>query len=144
MNGGLPDPGLRNAAPSEGSRLTQLPQRAPRKRRRPALSCVQCRRRKVKCDRQLPCTQCSQYNNTTCVYDDPEVAAHGKPSTTATPTLYGTSSIHPPNELSGPPHPEEPFSLNRPSEFRNSLATCKCSVGSGFDSRVPPVSAACL
>ncbi|KAN0098861.1 Fungal specific transcription factor domain containing protein [Hyaloscypha variabilis] len=112
MNGGLPDPGLRDAAPSEGPRLTQLPQRAPRKRRRPALSCVQCRRRKVKCDRQLPCTQCSQYNNTTCVYDDPEVAAHGKTSTTTTPTLYGTSSIHPPNEPPGLPHPEEPFSFN--------------------------------
>ena len=30
----------------------------PRKRRRPALSCIQCRRRKVKCDRNEPCNQC--------------------------------------------------------------------------------------
>ncbi|GLA08392.1 hypothetical protein AnigIFM60653_009923 [Aspergillus niger] len=30
----------------------------PRKRRRPALSCIECRRRKVKCDRHNPCGQC--------------------------------------------------------------------------------------
>ncbi|KAF2268926.1 hypothetical protein CC78DRAFT_454231 [Lojkania enalia] len=30
----------------------------PRKRRRPALSCIECRRRKVKCDRTDPCTHC--------------------------------------------------------------------------------------
>lgn len=29
-----------------------------RKRRRPALSCVECRRRKVKCDRNHPCRHC--------------------------------------------------------------------------------------
>ncbi|KAJ5681981.1 uncharacterized protein N7477_001921 [Penicillium maclennaniae] len=30
----------------------------PRKRRRPALSCEQCRRRKVRCDREMPCGPC--------------------------------------------------------------------------------------
>ena len=30
----------------------------PRRRRRPALSCFECRRRKIKCDRQDPCTHC--------------------------------------------------------------------------------------
>lgn len=34
------------------------PQEPPRKRRRPALSCVACRIRKVKCDRQQPCGRC--------------------------------------------------------------------------------------
>lgn len=29
-----------------------------RRRRRPALSCIECRRRKVKCDRQHPCAHC--------------------------------------------------------------------------------------
>jgi hypothetical protein len=29
-----------------------------RKRRRPAVACTECRRRKVKCDRSLPCTSC--------------------------------------------------------------------------------------
>jgi Fungal Zn(2)-Cys(6) binuclear cluster domain len=79
MNGHsiLPDPG---AAASSGPRgLVEVPGRTARKRHRPALSCVQCRRRKVKCDRKLPCSQCSQYNNAACAYDDPEVvAARGK------------------------------------------------------------------
>ncbi|KEY73420.1 hypothetical protein S7711_06839 [Stachybotrys chartarum IBT 7711] len=30
----------------------------PRRRRRPALSCIECRRRKVKCDRNNPCAHC--------------------------------------------------------------------------------------
>ncbi|EYE92276.1 uncharacterized protein EURHEDRAFT_380360 [Aspergillus ruber CBS 135680] len=32
----------------------------PRKRRRPALSCVQCRQRKVRCDRAFPCGPCTR------------------------------------------------------------------------------------
>lgn len=32
----------------------------PRKRRRPALSCVQCRQRKVRCDRVYPCGPCTR------------------------------------------------------------------------------------
>ncbi|KAE9382255.1 hypothetical protein N431DRAFT_360951 [Stipitochalara longipes BDJ] len=40
----------------------------PRKRRRPALSCEQCRRRKIKCDRTYPCGQCLQSKTSTCSY----------------------------------------------------------------------------
>lgn len=36
------------------------PQSIPRKRRRPALSCEQCRRRKVRCDREMPCGPCTK------------------------------------------------------------------------------------
>src|SRR4051812_43948234 len=32
----------------------------PRKRRRPAVSCTQCRRRKIKCDRSIPCNNCTK------------------------------------------------------------------------------------
>lgn len=35
-------------------------QQNPRKRRRPALSCEQCRRRKVRCDREMPCGPCTR------------------------------------------------------------------------------------
>ncbi|KAG0650849.1 Transcription factor [Hyphodiscus hymeniophilus] len=42
----------------------------PRKRRRPALSCVECRRRKIKCDRNDPCTQCTQSKSASCTYKD--------------------------------------------------------------------------
>lgn len=41
-----------------------------RKRRRPALSCIECRRRKIKCDRNLPCNHCKQTKNSNCVYKD--------------------------------------------------------------------------
>ena len=41
----------------------------PRKRRRPAKSCEQCRERKVRCDLQLPCRACRHARETlTCTY----------------------------------------------------------------------------
>lgn len=40
-----------------------------RKRRRPALSCEQCRRRKVRCDREMPCGPCKKvYGSMDCSY----------------------------------------------------------------------------
>ncbi len=42
----------------------------PRRRRRPAHSCVECRRRKVKCDRNQPCNNCSgRRRHATCIYN---------------------------------------------------------------------------
>ncbi|KAH7135669.1 hypothetical protein B0J11DRAFT_166337 [Dendryphion nanum] len=38
------------------------------KRRRPALSCVECRKRKVKCDRAKPCGPCTRTKSPTCTY----------------------------------------------------------------------------
>ncbi|KAF2635706.1 hypothetical protein P280DRAFT_436629 [Massarina eburnea CBS 473.64] len=40
----------------------------PVRRRRPALSCVECRRRKVKCDRDKPCGPCRRTESPTCTY----------------------------------------------------------------------------
>lgn len=34
------------------------PMERPRRRRRPAFSCLECRRRKIKCDRKDPCSHC--------------------------------------------------------------------------------------
>jgi hypothetical protein len=42
----------------------------PRKRHRPALSCVECRRRKIKCDRRMPCSHCMQLKSTICTYPE--------------------------------------------------------------------------
>lgn len=39
-----------------------------KKRRRPAVSCTECRRRKVKCDRNSPCSQCTVHELTSCTY----------------------------------------------------------------------------
>lgn len=47
-----------------------------RRRRRPAISCVECRRRKIRCSRGNPCAHCVSVN-VQCVYkvydDDPEI-----------------------------------------------------------------------
>jgi hypothetical protein len=39
----------------------------PKRRRRPALSCLACRRRKIKCDRASPCARCIS-TSTQCTY----------------------------------------------------------------------------
>ncbi|KAH6698135.1 hypothetical protein BKA61DRAFT_246673 [Leptodontidium sp. MPI-SDFR-AT-0119] len=49
----------------------------PRKRRRPALSCEQCRRRKIKCDRIYPCGQCLQSKTASCTYSPDSVPGVG-------------------------------------------------------------------
>jgi hypothetical protein len=40
----------------------------PRKKRRPALACNQCRSRKIKCDRNSPCQPCLKANINDCQY----------------------------------------------------------------------------
>ncbi|KAI6291425.1 hypothetical protein MCOR34_010178 [Pyricularia oryzae] len=45
-------------------------QPAPRRRRRPAVSCTLCRQRKVRCSRGTPCTNCVRSRTGTCVYDN--------------------------------------------------------------------------
>lgn len=39
-----------------------------RRRRRPALACERCRQRKIKCDRNSPCTQCIRTRVEPCIY----------------------------------------------------------------------------
>jgi hypothetical protein len=53
----------------------------PRKRRRPALSCIECRRRKIKCDRNMPCNHCMQSKNSVCSYKDSYTPSHSAPKT---------------------------------------------------------------
>ncbi|PHH80031.1 hypothetical protein CDD82_2015 [Ophiocordyceps australis] len=49
--------------------LTQAhAQAAEKKRRRPALACEQCRRRKIRCDRDSPCGQCVKAQIQSCTY----------------------------------------------------------------------------
>lgn len=62
-----------------------------RKRRRPAVSCVECRRRKIKCDRKIPCTQCLQSRRASCAYKN------GYPRTTSSNTAKASSTASPPH-----------------------------------------------
>lgn len=57
----------------------------PYRRRRPALSCIECRRRKVKCDRKDPCTPCIAVK-THCSYK-----TYGKDSTVRQNQQYVSS-----------------------------------------------------
>jgi hypothetical protein len=42
--------------------------RRAHRQRRPVLSCLECRRRKIKCSRTEPCAQCVSSNHSQCVY----------------------------------------------------------------------------
>ncbi|PYI34399.1 hypothetical protein BP00DRAFT_493133 [Aspergillus indologenus CBS 114.80] len=58
-----------------------------RRRRRPAVSCSLCRRRKIKCDRQLPCSHCTRSGNeATCEYDNTELSRPPQSAFGVTPT----------------------------------------------------------
>ncbi|KAJ7142825.1 hypothetical protein C8R44DRAFT_195156 [Mycena epipterygia] len=48
------DPEVRDAEP-EGD-----PEEPPKKRRRQALTCAECKRRKIRCDRRQPCAPCTK------------------------------------------------------------------------------------
>ncbi|VBB83657.1 Putative Protein similar to C1F7.11c of Schizosaccharomyces pombe [Podospora comata] len=63
-----PDAGLNNdTAAAEDNAPARPP---PRKRRRIVISCTECHRRKQKCDRQLPCTNCiSRNKHSACHYE---------------------------------------------------------------------------
>ncbi|KAF6821166.1 C6 zinc finger domain-containing protein [Colletotrichum musicola] len=57
-----------------------LPASAQKKRRRPALACEQCRRRKVRCDRNLPCGTCVRSKNALCTYTTQVTPPPAQPS----------------------------------------------------------------
>lgn len=66
-----------------------------KKRRRPALACEQCRRRKVRCDRNIPCSHCIKSNITDCSYVPTHIpASKNKKSIANTDSGGETSSPH--------------------------------------------------
>ncbi|KAL7907291.1 hypothetical protein GGI35DRAFT_470543 [Trichoderma velutinum] len=65
----------------------------PRKRRRPAVACVECRRRKVKCDRAKPCGPCYQ-SALTCFYRPASFSQSGPAPTPAPPAASAQQSLH--------------------------------------------------
>ncbi|KAI0484530.1 hypothetical protein GGR56DRAFT_614237 [Xylariaceae sp. FL0804] len=55
---------------TEGDPGREAPRPPPRKRRRIVISCIECHRRKQKCDRLLPCTNCQSRNKeSACRYE---------------------------------------------------------------------------
>ncbi|KAI1328051.1 hypothetical protein F5Y16DRAFT_369940 [Xylariaceae sp. FL0255] len=79
----------------ERSSLEASAKPAPRKRRRIVISCTECHRRKQKCDRKEPCTNCiSRNKESACHYETsaPSAKASRKSTTTTTATISSSSS----------------------------------------------------
>ncbi|KAI5460408.1 putative C6 transcription factor [Mariannaea sp. PMI_226] len=55
-----------------------------RRRRRPAISCALCRRRKIRCNREVPCSNCVRSKSSPCVYE------HAPPPPVAVKRSVGT------------------------------------------------------
>lgn len=56
-----------------------------KKRRRPAISCERCRQRKVKCDKQSPCNNCTKTNFHPCTYVETHIPKAKVPRTSPRP-----------------------------------------------------------
>lgn len=64
------------------------PSRSIQRRRRPPLSCTECRRRKLKCDRSLPCGQCVRSKTAdSCVFVGPQPGASAGASRRMSPPV---------------------------------------------------------
>ena len=74
----------------------------PLRRRRPALSCITCRRRKIKCDRKSPCSHCVS-SRSQCDFrayrDEPASSALSQQPTPSTSTSSPRAPASPPREL---------------------------------------------
>lgn len=61
--------------------------------RRPALSCVECRMRKVKCDREKPCGGCIKIGSSKCTYRPSRAAARAT-SERSSSSMSGSRGSH--------------------------------------------------
>lgn len=105
----------------------------PRKRRRPALSCEQCRKRKIKCDRTYPCGQCTLSKTAHCSYSpDSAGAIQHLNKRSSLPPAPGPSVYQ--NTL--------PFTSGLPSRPRDALSTASPNTQPSIDefSPKPPLS----
>ncbi|KAH7123039.1 putative Zn(II)2Cys6 transcription factor [Dactylonectria macrodidyma] len=51
-----------------------------RRRKRPAISCALCRKRKIRCNREIPCSNCVRSKNEQCIYETPPPQLSSQPS----------------------------------------------------------------
>ncbi|KAL4957548.1 hypothetical protein BDW69DRAFT_191519 [Aspergillus filifer] len=63
-----------------------------RRRRRPAVSCALCRRRKIRCNRESPCNNCIKSKNGQCVYENDVPPRQQRPNSGHTATVDRTKS----------------------------------------------------
>ncbi|KAK0620882.1 fungal-specific transcription factor domain-containing protein [Immersiella caudata] len=65
---GSAPPSVPSSAPASAS--SPATPTEPRRRNRPALSCIQCRTRKIRCDRMEPCASCLKSKIVNCTYEE--------------------------------------------------------------------------
>jgi hypothetical protein len=82
-----------------------------KRRRRPALSCVECRSRKVRCDRGKPCGACTRIRSQTCTFR-PQRAGVRESSPGAT-SASAIGSNGPDHRISARASPQAPASSNQ-------------------------------
>jgi hypothetical protein len=123
------------AAPVEPEAVKAAP--SQRKRRRPALSCAECRRRKIKCDRNIPCGPCRQAKSATCTYSPEGLArkSHGiglpsSATTTAAPGPEGEFFIDRINHIANGPELSPPLTLSHPPSEPRSTSPCQSTASS--------------
>ncbi|KAK4098129.1 hypothetical protein N658DRAFT_432628 [Parathielavia hyrcaniae] len=86
----------------------------PRRRNRPALSCIQCRTRKIRCDRNEPCASCMKSKIVNCTYEE---ARRPKPRLWRLSPAPGGSASYP--ERSSPSSTDERASVGSAFTFRD-------------------------
>ncbi|KAJ6443153.1 fungal specific transcription factor domain-containing protein [Purpureocillium lavendulum] len=80
-----------------------------KKRRRPALACEQCRRRKIKCDRNSPCGHCTRARIASCTYVPTHVPASKTKAKSIRPLAASSrESAAAASASSAPPLPLQP------------------------------------
>ncbi|KAK3381478.1 hypothetical protein B0H63DRAFT_475812 [Podospora didyma] len=89
-----------------------------RRRRRPAVSCSLCRRRKIRCNRESPCSNCVRSGVEHCVYDNNNPPPLARPRTQAPGPVAGPL----PTLAAGPPSSTTALSTAIPRHSPRSLA----------------------
>ncbi|KAI1142100.1 hypothetical protein F5Y05DRAFT_402099 [Hypoxylon sp. FL0543] len=103
-------------------------ERQPRRRRRPALSCLECRRRKIKCNRNEPCAHCvsAKLRCTYKIYTD-EPTVRQQPRVDG---LWGETSS-PLAPVPSPVAPVQQLSTSRPvDDLNNRLSESQVAISS--------------
>lgn len=146
----MPQSGASSVISSTGSHPLSL----KRRRRRPARSCEQCRRRKIRCSLGQPCNGCTRARlPMPCSYRDggPVEAAHETQASPATETRPARDEViapqnrtntvdHARDQLSRPSRPENnnTLALNREDHVSPNISLSQVSAATSSSTSIPP------
>ncbi|CAG2003933.1 unnamed protein product [Fusarium graminearum] len=150
MSNAMPQSGASSVISSTGSHPLSL----KRRRRRPARSCEQCRRRKIRCSLGQPCNGCTRARlPMPCSYRDggPVEAAHETQASPATETRPARDEViapqnrtntvdHARDQLSRPSRPENnnTLALNREDHVSPNISLSQVSAATSSSTSIPP------